>query len=47
MFRVGIIGLGFIAQNHIEGFGGIPGVEIAAGCDVDRATQNVKMDLIS
>ncbi len=35
MFRVGIIGLGFIAQNHLEGFNGIPGVEITAVCDVN------------
>jgi predicted dehydrogenase len=38
-FRVGIIGTGGIAQAvHIPGWKAVPGVEIAAVADVDRAT---------
>ena len=39
--RVGIVGCGNIAGNHVAAFRTTPGVEIAACCDVDaeRATR--------
>lgn len=35
--RVAIIGTGGMANRHVELYRQIPGVEIVAGCDVDRA----------
>ena len=34
VFRVAIIGLGFISKTHLDNFDKIAGVEIAAICDV-------------
>ena len=35
-FRVGIVGAGYIADYHIRALRRVPGVEIAAVCDLDR-----------
>ncbi|MEL7186502.1 MAG: Gfo/Idh/MocA family oxidoreductase [Pseudomonadota bacterium] len=35
MFKVGVVGLGFISETHLRGFSSIAGVEIAAIADID------------
>lgn len=39
--RVGIVGTGGMAHTHAEAFAAIPGCELAAACDVDRARAEV------
>lgn len=36
MFRVGVIGLGFIGDTHIQAFNQIPNVEVSAVCDLSQ-----------
>jgi predicted dehydrogenase len=37
VLQVGLIGCGFFAQNHLHAWRDIPGVELVAVCDQDRA----------
>jgi predicted dehydrogenase len=34
--RIGVVGIRGMGQSHIQGFAGLPGVEVAALCDVDE-----------
>jgi predicted dehydrogenase len=33
--RIAVVGTGFFSQFHLEGWGGIPGVEVVGVCDLD------------
>lgn len=35
--RIGVIGCGFFARNHLHAWRELPGVELAAVCDADAA----------
>jgi len=37
VYRGGLIGAGFFAQNHLHGWGDVEGAEIVAVCDLNRA----------
>ena len=45
--RGGLIGCGFFAQNHLNAWRDIAGVELAAVCDSDRAKAEAARDKAS
>ena len=40
--RIGIIGVGNIAESHIKGYKALPNVELYAFCDIDEAKLKMK-----
>ena len=42
--RIGVIGCGIIAQYHLETYAAIPGVKVAAICDIDEKTLDETFD---